>query len=262
MSAPPTPSLFTGIAAVFRLSWKRTLRGRKLRLGVAATLLVVVAAVTARYMLDAAEPANVVEAGLRLGFFGLLAYLVPFLFASGAIAEEVELRTFPFLAMRPAGRAAIALGKFFSASVASIALLGAGVLLLHVASFVTEPTDMIDELPDTLRSLGALALLATCHSAMCLFWGAVLVEASGLVAGLYLAVVEFGGSWIPGFVRFVSMTYVAGQLAGLPKGGFWVELVPEFDTWIYALIVTLVTLIYVGLSWAVVQVREFGFGKA
>ena len=55
MSAPPTPSLFTGIAAVFRLSWKRTLRGRKLRLGVAATLLVVVAAVTARYMLDAAD---------------------------------------------------------------------------------------------------------------------------------------------------------------------------------------------------------------
>lgn len=262
MSAPAVPDLGTSTLTMLRLSWTRLVRGRKLRLGIAATLLVVFAAVAARYAAEGSAATDVVEAGVRVGFFGLLVYLLPFLFTSGAIAEEVEGRTFPFLALRPAGRIAIVLGKYLAGAGMSVALLASGIIVLHFASFATEPTPMIDELPATLRAIGAISLLALCYSAICLFWGSVVVEAGGILSALHLATIEFGFSWLPSFLRFGSMNYLASQLAGLPKGGFFPEWVPDIETWICGGVITLVTLVFIGLASLVVRVSELGFGKA
>ncbi|MEK7366568.1 MAG: ABC transporter permease, partial [candidate division NC10 bacterium] len=59
-----------------------------------ATLIIVVGAVATRYIAEDSVPADVAESALQRGFFGILAYLLPFLFAAGAISEEVESRTF------------------------------------------------------------------------------------------------------------------------------------------------------------------------
>ena len=97
----PVPDLATSVAAVFRLNFKRMLRGRKLRFALVALVLVVGATLTARYVVDPDDPQLLVRDAIRTGFFGLLAYLLPFLFNSGAIAEEVETRTLPYLLLRP-----------------------------------------------------------------------------------------------------------------------------------------------------------------
>ncbi len=261
MSAPSI-DIGRGTVAMFRLSWLRMIRGRKFRLGIIATLLVVAAAVIARYVAKESTPAEVVESGVSVGFFGLLVYLLPFLFTSGAIAEEVEARTFPFLALRPAGRGAIVLGKYLASAAMSVLLLALGVLVLHVSSFATEPTSMIDELPRTLRAMSSLSLLALTYSAICLFWGALVVEAGGFLSVLYLVVMEFGLSWLPSFLRLGSMNYLASQLAGLPKGGFYPEWVPDIELWIGGLVIAIVTGLFLGAAALVVRTSELGFGKA
>lgn len=262
MSGGPKIDLGQGTLAMFRLSWLRLIRGRKFRLGVVATVLVVVSAAIARYAANESTPAEAVESGVRLGFFGLLVYLLPFLFTSGAIAEEVEARTFPFLALRPAGRIAIVVGKYLASATMSILLLALGVLVLHVSSFATEPTSMIDELPGTLRAMSSISLLALTYCAICLFWGALVVEAGGFLSVLYLVVMEFGLSWMPSFLRLGSMNYLASQLAGLPKRGFYPEWVPDVELWVCGLVIALVTGVFLSLAALVVRTSELGFGKA
>lgn len=262
MSAPRPPDLVSATMSMFRLSWTRLVRGRKLRLGLAATLLVVSIAIAARYAREDAEGADVFEAALRIGFFGLLVYLLPFLFCSGAVAEEVEGRTFPFLALRPSGRASIALGKYLAGSAMSIALLGGGLLVLHVGAYATEATAMIDQLGDTLRAIGGISLLALCYSGICLFWGSLVTEAGGLMSTLHLAALEFGVSWFWGFARLGSMNYLATQLAGMPKGGFLAETVPDVEPWVCAVVISSVTLVFVALASFVIGRSEMGYGKA
>lgn len=262
MSAPRPPDLASATISMFRLSWTRLVRGRKLRLGIAATLLVVIIAIVARYATEDAEGASVFEATLRIGFFGLLAYLLPFLFCSGAVAEEVEGRTFTYLALRPSGRASIALGKYLAGSAMSIVLLGSGILVLHLGAYATESTAMVDEIGDTLRAVGGISLLALCYSAICLFWGSLVTEAGGLMSTLHLAALEFGVSWLWSYARLASMNYLATQLAGLPKGGFLPETVPDVELWVAGLVISIVTLVFVGLATLVIGRSEMGFGKA
>lgn len=262
MARQPLPSFGASVAAHARLGFVRTVRGRKLRLGAVATLLTVGAAVTARYLADEAEPAEVVKTAVRLGFFWMLAFLLPFLFASGAIAEEVENRTLTYLAMRPSGRVALTLGKLLVAWTFSGGLLAVGVLALHVGAYATTPSDMIDELGDSMRYAGALVLLSLCYSAICLFWGALVVEASGLISTLHLASLEFVFGFLPGVARFLSMNYFCQELAGLPRGGFGADWVPDLSMGVCGAIVAVVTLFFVAMATLVVETSEVGFGRA
>lgn len=262
MSPPPVPSFGNALSASLRLAWKRLLRGRKVRLGAAAVVLVVAAAVAVRYLLDPSEPERVVEAAVRVGFLNMLVFLLPFLFTAGAIAEEVESRTLPFLTLRPAGRIALTLGKYVAGAGLSVVLLAGGVLVLHVASFLTEPTPMIEQLPDTLRMIGSLSLLALYYSALCLFWGSVVVEAGGLLATLHLAVVEYGFSWLPGLARLLSMNHFASELAGFERGGWGADSVPDVETWVCGLVISIMAVLFLGLGSLVVRTSELGFGKA
>jgi hypothetical protein len=258
----PVPDFATSVLAVFRLSFKRMLRGRKLRFALAALVLVVGATLTARYVVDPEDPSALVRDAIRMGFFGLLAYLLPFLFNSGAIAEEVETRTLPYLLLRPTGRVGLTLGKYLAGASLSFVLLTGGVLLLHAGAYVTEPSAMIENVDETLRMVGALGLLTLCYSAICLFWGALITEASGLMSTLHLGAVEFALGMMPFAIRFVSMNHWATQIAGFPKGGFLPDTVPDVETWIAVVIVAGVTAVFLVGSIAVIRTSQFGFGKA
>jgi len=263
MSArPELPTLSTGVGAVFRLQWMRMVRGKRLRLGVVAVALVVIAVTAARYAASGVEPVDVMQEGTRLGFFTLLVYLVPFLLTSGAIAEEVESRTFTFLATRPVGRTAITLGKYAAGVAMALALVVGGLVLMHLLVYLTEPSSMVDELTATLKAGGALALLVLLYGAICIFWGAVATEAAGIVSALYLGVVEFGFGMLPGVFRFPSMNYLATQLAGLPKGGLLSHLTPDIESWIPVAAIVPMTLVFLGFAVLTVKVSEYRFGKA
>jgi ABC-type Na+ efflux pump permease subunit len=263
MASPQAPSFGSSVAVVLKLSMVRLVRGRKLRLGVLAMVLVVLSAIAARYVAgENIEPAELVQEAVRLGFFHLLCYLLPYLFAAGAISEEAESRTLPYLLMRPISRVAMTLGKWLAAALTSSAVLVVGVLLLHVGAWATEPGEMIDQLGPTGKIMGALVLLSFLYSAICLFWGALVIEAGGVISILHMGALEFAFGKLPGPVRFVSMNYLATQVAGLPKGGFYEEYVPDVETWICIAVIVGLTLLFVGLSSLVTQISEFGFGKA
>ena len=244
---------------------RRFARGKKLRLALVALALVVVGVVTARYLgehPDAAATADAVRSGLRLGFLGLLVYLLPFLFASGVIAEEVEGRTLSFLVARPVGRWALGTGKYLAAIALAVPLLVAGMLVVHVACFATAPDALVSELPSTLRIAGACALLACCYAAFCMLWGAVAVEAAGIVATLHLAVLEFGISLVPGPIRLLSMNYLASQLAGMEKTGLFADITPDVPPLAAGLTLGAVTLTFFGLGLLAVATSEFRFSRA
>ena len=262
MTAPPVPANHTALAAVFRLSWKRLVRGKKLRLGAVAVVLIVIAVVAARYSVSEADPAAVMRQGIEKGFFALLVYLLPFLFTSGAIAEEVESRTFSFLIARPASRFMITLGKYCASTAMTVALLAGGLLVMHIAVFATSPTPMIDELPLTLKAMGAISLLAGLYSAICMFWGAIAPEAAGIVSALYLGVIEFVFGMLPWVLRFASMNYFATLLVGLDKGGLMPETVPDVPLFVAPLALAVEVLVFLGLAILVVRTSEYRHGKA
>jgi ABC-type transport system involved in multi-copper enzyme maturation permease subunit len=264
MASMSAPGFGGSFATVFRLSLVRLVRGRKLRLGVVATMLVVIASIGARYAVSGTEiePETLVQQAVSLGFFGLLAFLLPFLFAAGAISEEVEARTLPYLLIRPVSRTALILGKWVAAALCAGGVLVVGVLLLHVGAWATSPGDMVDQLGPTARIAGALVLLAFYYSAVCMFWGALVPEAGAVIAILQLAFVEWILGAMPLVARLLSMNHHASQLAGLPVGGILPDTVPSVELWICALVVVVLTLLFVALSAAVTQLSELGFGKA
>ncbi|MFW5925240.1 MAG: hypothetical protein ACOCV4_03685 [Myxococcota bacterium] len=262
MSPPPVPGPVPAIATHFRLHWTRLVRGRKLRLGLIAVTLVLLVAWAARYLNEDAVPAEVMQDVTGGGFFTLLVFLVPFLMHAGSIAEEVEGRTFGYLAGRPAGRLAIALGKYLAGTAMTLMLLIGGLLLAHVGIFLTEPSALVDELGPTLQSAGALTLLALYYGGLCQFWGAVAPEAAGIVATLHLAVLEFVFTWAPGIVRLVSMNHMARTLADIPLGGLMVEHVPPVAAPAAVGVLALATVVAVTLSTIVVQATEYRHGGA
>jgi ABC-type transport system involved in multi-copper enzyme maturation permease subunit len=259
---PPVPALGSSIATVFWLTWVRLVRGKKLRVGLAAVALIVVAITGARYAVGGDDPSLLVREGIALGFFNMLVYLIPFLLTAGTIAEEVESRTFTYVASRPVSRFALTVGKFAAGVAMSVLLLVASLLLLHVACYITVPTALFEDLGDTARAAGALALLATLYGAICMFWGAVASEAAGIVSALYLGVMEFGFGKLPFFLRFVSLNFHATELAGLDRGGLLPQTVPDFETWIAAAAIPTFTIVWLLLAALVVSTSEYRFGRA
>lgn len=265
MSPSPqlAPGLGQGVAVVFRFQCKRLVRGKKLRLGIVATALVVGAVVTARYAIDAVDPAATVRDGIQLGWFRLLVYLLPFLFTSGAIAEEVESRTFTYLAARPVGRVAIALGKYLAGTAMALGLTVLGLLVLHAAVHAADPTRLVEELPTTLRAAGAAALLVACYSAICLMWGSLAVEAAGIVSALYLAIVELACTFVP-LLKLASMNHHAVALAGLDTSGPFSSVIPEIAVPLHvsAIVVIAATLLFLSLATLAVKTSEYRVGTA
>ena len=259
---PSGPSFVGGIASITRMSLVRAIRGKKLRLGLAAIILVLAASAAAAYSGDG-DKAEIFDACVFWGFFHLLAFLLPFLFSSGAIAEEVEGRTLSFLTMRPVGRFSVVVGKYLAATALSAGLIGAGMLILHGIVYATDPTMLVEKLTATLRLGGSLVYLSACYCAICMLWGALIVEASGLMAILHLAVIEVGFAKLPGAVRFISMGYLARLLGGMGvEEGILADTVPEIPLWASAAPIGFELLGAIALAAFVVQVSEFRFSKA
>ena len=256
------PSLPASIVSVFRLQMTRLVRGKKLRLALVAMLVVIAAIVLARYVGDTIDPTESFNEGVRWGFFGLLVFLVPFLFTSGAIAEEVEARTFTYLAARPVGRLGIAFGKLSAGIVLSVTMVFGALLLLYVSLFATAPGDMMAGFSDFFRTAGALVVLTILYNAVCMFWGALVPEAAGIVSALYLGVIEFLFSLAPGMFRFLSMNYFAQELANIPRGGLMPDMVPEVDTPIIIVVIGMAIVLFVSLSALIVRTSEYRFSKA
>ncbi len=133
--APRRRRLLDGIAATVRVSGLSLLRGRR---GVALALLCAVPLV--------APAIELVRAGAGAkGALGFLDTITKFYFARvnlvvalflgcGALGEEIEGRTLPYLLTRPVPRSALLLGRWLSAIVTATVLLSASFALVYAAT--------------------------------------------------------------------------------------------------------------------------------
>jgi len=258
MSAPPVPSFFASVGAVVQLTALRTLRGRKLRAAALATFVVLLFPAVIALFKEDADAVEIVRGGIDWGFFRLLVFLLPVLFTSGTIGEEVEGRTLHFLMSRPVSRAAVAMGKYIVGAGASLAVLWAGILLLHLVGFATTPAAMIDELGATARAGGAASLLVLTYSGICLLWGALTPGAAGMISVVWLGFFEWFMSLVPSAARFVSMNHFARELGGLERAGLD-QWVPDVDLWICAAVVSAVWLAFTSLGVLTVQLSELRY---
>ncbi len=262
MSGPPAvPSFFASTAAMARLAYLRTLRGRKLRVAIVATGVVILFPAVVALLDKDADAVEVVKGGLDWGFFRLLVFLYPILFTSGAIGEEVEGRTLHFLTMRPVSRGGIALAKYLVGTGAALVVMLAGIVLLHIFGYATDPTKMVEQVDETARAAGVAALLLMAYSGICLLWGALVPEAAGMLSVVWLGFIEWFVPKLPGVIRFASLNHFARELAGLERAG-WADWVPDVELWICGLVVAGGWLLFTSLGVLTVQFSELRFGKA
>ncbi len=270
IKAPPAPGFLSSTAAMIRLSFLRTLRGRKLRVAAVATFVVVLFPAVVALVSEDAEPVAIVTGGLDWGFFRLLVFLLPLLFTSGTIGDEVQARTLHFLAMRPMQRASIALGKYIVGTGSALAILWIGILLLHVVGYATAPSEMIEQIGATARAGGAASFLLVTYCAIALFWGTLVPEAGAMLTIMWLGFIEWFGMLLPGYFRFMSMSHFARELGGIERAGLdhvdagsrTISLVFDVELQWCALTIGVELVVFLGLALLIMQTAQLRFGKA
>lgn len=128
------------------------------------------------------------------------------LWATPAIATEIEGQTWIYLAMRRSGRTMVLLGKYLTAVVWTLA---AAVVAISLCVLIVAPEDM-------LRSWIVLSLLSllSCfaHAAIYLLIGVVFHRRTMVIAVVYTLVIEYGLSLIPSVANKLTVNY---RLRGL-----------------------------------------------
>ena len=269
-------SLHSATFAHARLYARTVARGAKLKLALLATIVtagVTIAAVHAaihaagEVASEADVSASVIEGvrlttyhlGIRLGIFGVLVYLLPFLFGSGAIGEQVSHRTISYLTSRPSSRSSIVLGRWLVASGLSALFLGATTMVVYLGVFANAPSALVDNLGGLGRTVAALTLLSSGYSALTLCFGALVPSAAGILGGLYLAVVEFFLAGIEACMFFVlTLKHHAIRVSGtavLPENSD--SIVDKIPVAASVLVLLLGIVLWLSLASAAMSYREY-----
>lgn len=233
--------------ALIALERLRMLRGRGLWLGLTLSLLIAAFGVAARH---ASGQLGAVQTSYDLGLSHLLAYLLPYLFCSGLIAEEVSGRTLGFLVSRPVPRRNIILSKWLVGAGTSSAVLAMAALVLHVGSYATLPSELVTAFPTMLLTVLSLSLQVSCYAALSLVYGALIPSAASALFAFHLLFLEAGLSLAPGPLRLLSMAHHSAELAGLPRHGILSESVRSLPNFAHigALVVMLAGLLFAATS--------------
>ncbi len=198
------------VLVIAGLAWKRLVRGRSIWLSVLLLLVPVLLAVAAS--LGAPDPAERWTMVAVLSFRSLV-LLAPVVHLAGALADEIEGKTYTYLWSRPIPREAVLLGKLVAVTPA-LAVLAPLALAVAWAIVAAGPGET--DPAWLLRALPAAALGVVAASAFALGLGA-LVPRHPLVAAL--SWVFFGEQVLPAVpaVQNLSALHHVQVLAALPR---------------------------------------------
>ena len=238
----------SSMIALMRLEWLRARSTRRIWLALLIVALLLLSAGLAHYAAALSMDETTYRTALRWSAFRVAAFILPFHFAVGAFAEDVENRTISYVLVRPLTRGRLFWGKFIINAGLSAAILTLFILLLHIVCFIPSPTLMIEELPFTLKACALGVLLTTGYSAICLAASICVPTSPGVLAALYLGGVEFAVSFSPGVLRFLSTNFHALDLLGYERGGLLADSVPALPVWASALSLFWPLLLGVGVS--------------
>lgn len=253
-----SPSFGGAALATAALEWRRLLRGHRATLSMVAAGLVTVVVLVSMFDGDT-TPRAAFENSFNMAFLRFLDLLLAFLCSAQAIAEEVEARTVGYVLVRPAPRGAIVVGKLMASYGLVLAVLSACFVALLVGGAVASSGGE-SVVPIVARAYGAVALHTLTVCTVCLTCGAIMPEAAGVLAILYLGVFEFALSFVPWAFRLFSPVHHASVLAGV--SAVLESSVPEVPTAASAVVLVTITLASLVLAMFVVGRREYRYASA
>lgn len=250
----------SALTAVYQLELKRYLRGRKLWIALVAALCVVLVGIAVRYGLKTDNPVDATQKLFALGW-RMLVFLLSFLFASGAVSDEVEARTIAYLTLRPVNRIVLLLGKYLAACSVTVAILVSSVLIAHIACFAASPSELVDKLKDTARVAGVMAYLSFGMCAICLMWSTLVSDAAGILATFHLVVLEFGLAFVP-VMQLATLNFHARLLADPDAAATASSLSIIPGAPVSLAVMGVMSLLYLGVAALVFASSEYHWGRA
>lgn len=247
--------LLDGAAVTVRLAGMSLLRGRR---GVGLALLC--AAPLAWPAMELFEPGAGAKGGVGFveiltgTYFPVINLIVALFVGCGAIGEEVDGKTLPYLLTRPVPRSALLIGRWLSSLVAAGALLAAAYVALYVATVAPMGAEALWlDLPILGWALVAMALSLVAYCALFLLLSVVVKWP--LLVGLALVFVwEHFAVDLPGTVPRYSLLHHVYTLLARFSGDdgyvaiarpYGLELLPATDS---LQVLAWTTLIALGLA--------------
>jgi len=229
--SPRRRGLFDGVAATVRVTGLSLLRGRR---GVALSLLCALPLI--------APALELVEAGAgakgALGFldtvtnwyFARVNLIVGLFLGCGALGEEIEGRTLPYLLSRPVPRSALLLGRWLTAIATGTVLLGASYAVAYAASVGQMGLEALwVDLPVLGFALLGVAVSLIAYSAF--FMLLTIVVKWPLLVGLALLFLweEWAASMPGAAARYTVLHHVYNLLAHWTGDPTYVKLASPFE---------------------------------
>jgi ABC-type transport system involved in multi-copper enzyme maturation permease subunit len=258
MSTKPSPTFFGIAAATASLEWTRLRRSHRATLSTIAAALVTTVVIFFMFDGDTA-PKTAFTGSYNMAYLRFLDLLLSFLCCAQVVAEEVESRTFGYVLVRPAPRGAIVLGKLAAGYGLVLSVLTTCFIALAIASVFAVGSGGESMLPVLGRAYGAVALHTLTVCTVCLACGAVMPEAAGVLAILYLGFFEFALSFIPFAFRLFSPVHHAAVLSGV--AGVAEGSVPVISLTAAGLVLAMITLSALVLAMFVVGKREYRYAS-
>ena len=248
----------SGIGAAVQIA------GMSLRLNTGARMVWVIIGILALPMLGAGLSLATDSAGLtffKQAVSGYLRFIVPFimaLFASSAVAEEVQDKTITYLFARPIRRWSLPAGKYLGGLALSIPLVALSLAGVYLISMLEAPSLLADELPALGQGLLCVCMAAVYYGAVATAFGTIFIRYPFVATLAFFFVVELGLSQVPGRFKVISTAVHLQVLAGLyqPKTLMFVSD-PEISFFTSLGVILVMTLAWNVLSVAWVQNAEY-----
>jgi ABC-type transport system involved in multi-copper enzyme maturation permease subunit len=147
-------------------------------------------------------------------WFPRINLLVALFVGCGALGEEIDGRTVPYLLTRPVPRTALVIGRWLVAAFTASSLLGAGYVVLYVATVAPMGGDaLLVDLPILGHALVGMALSMLAYCAVFMLF-AVLIKWPLLVGLVLLFVWEEFAATMPGNIaRYTLLHHVYTLMA-------------------------------------------------
>jgi ABC-type transport system involved in multi-copper enzyme maturation permease subunit len=181
---------------------------------------------------------------------------VPALALSGAIADEIEQKTFTFAFARPAPRAALVLGKWAAATVPSLAMVVPSLVVVWLVAHVRDPADMAATWPHLVAVEAAAVAAIAGYGALAILLGTLLSRHPVVAVLGYLLVVEIGFASTSTILHLAALSWHVRNLADLPRAST-TALSSELPTWASALVAFAFAPLLLGVTSAIVDGAEY-----
>ena len=260
----PMPTFGGTVAAAATLTLIRLRRGRSIWFAVAIAVLLLGAAVAIRLGTHV-DPKTLWDAMIDYPMRRVLVFLAPFLFCATALSEEIEARTATYLFSRPASRGAILFGKWVAGAGLAAAVVCGSVLVLWIVCW-SSGSEAITA-ATAVRAIGSFGLATVCYGAMFLCFGVMLVDAPYLLCVLWVGIVELAVSFLPGVIKFASMSTHLGNLLekneeAPPAMPFLASWNPTVPAWASACVLAVVGAAFLLVATSLAAGSEVRTGKA